>query len=352
MVDYNGYEVTDYIDLKKFGRIYKYGYNSLLSVFMYCFYDENFNFLQYCPRYVPEEFTDINGHPKSVEYVLLEGARYIRLVNEMVRTNFIYTAVPRNINYIVDDTIFDKSSRFLFHGDESIVNLGDSIFGNNDSVLGVSNLIAMYANTTVYNCAFGGTRMAIRGTTTTGYDKFDFSNLVDAIVSGDYTLQEEALTLYDLPSYFSSRLENLKSVDFNKVNIVTLNYGSNDYTGGVGLSKFKEKGIEAISKLQKKFPHLNVVLITPAWRCWLDSDGLFLEDGNTKKYADFTLADYVEADKELAKELNIPIIDVYNIGINKNNWSYFFAPADTTHHDILGRDRLARVISRALTNIA
>lgn len=352
LIDYNGSEVSDYINLKKFGQIYKHGYNSLLAVYVYCFYDENFNLIQYCPRYVPENFSNINGYTKAIEYTLLPEAKYVRICNEMIRTNFKYMAVPRKIVYDVDETILDKSSKFLFHAKENIVNFGDSIFGNDDSSSGVSNLIALYTNSTVYNCAFGGTRMIARTSTTTGYDKFDFSTLMDAIISNDYSSQEEAISLYNLPSYYSKRLETLKSVDFEKINIVTLNFGSNDYIGGISISKFIEKYIEVVGKFQEKFPHINVVLITPTWRCWLDEEDLFVEDSNTKEYNGNTLIDFTDAYKQVAQTLNIPLVDVYNIGINKNNWTRFFLTSDTTHHDVLGRDRLARVIARALTLIA
>ena len=194
--------------------------------------------------------------------------------------------------------------------------------------------------------------MVTRGSNDTGYDKFDFSTLVDSIVSGDYSAQESAVASYSMSYYYQDRLNLLKSVDFNKVKIVTLNHGTNDYTASVTPTLFKEKYIEAVSKFQSAFPHINVVIITPTWRCWLNDDKSFNEDGNIRQYSSYTLPDYVNAAEEISKEMNIPFIDVYNIGINKYNWSNFFSDSDTTHQNENGRRKLAQVISRALTLIA
>ena len=340
--------VSDYIDLKDIGQIYKYGVSTLISVYPYCFYDENYKLIKYFPKYSPEKFATINGRTTSIEYPILEGARYMRITHELNFSSFQYVLVPKKYVYKVDASINDNLSEFLFHTEDTIVNFGDSIFGNNNSITGVSNLIAYNMGNTVYNCAFGGTRMAARDSTNTGYDKFDFSTLVDSIVSRDYSVQESAINSFGLPSYYSERINLLKSVDFNKVKIITINHGTNDYTGGTTPSVYKEKYIECVGKLQTAFPHINVVIITPTWRCWLNDDGSFNEDGNSRLYANYTLCDYVDAIGEVSKEINVSLIDLYNIGINKYNWSNFFSESDTTHQNENGRRKIADVISRSL----
>lgn len=68
----------------------------------------------------------------------------------------------------------------------TIVTLGDSIFGYHTGETGVSNLVADGLGCTVINGAFSGTR-AIARSEDSGYNDFDFSTLVDAIVANDYT---------------------------------------------------------------------------------------------------------------------------------------------------------------------
>lgn len=221
-----------------------------------------------------------------------------------------------------------------------IVNLGDSIFGNNDSETGISNLLSNILKCTVYNCAFGGTRAIRRSDNPTGYEEFDFSSLVDSIVSGDFTAQETALTDHgsSMSSVFPNRLQRLKNIDFNKVDIVTFNYGTNDYGGYYVKNNYIEGYTEAIGKLQAAYPNIKVILITPTYRLWYAEDGSFLEDGDTRIGSNnTTLLMVVEDAKTVAANLHIQVIDVYNCGINKFNYSRYFPSNDGTHHNENGR---------------
>ena len=113
---------------------------------------------------------------------------------------------------------------------KKIVNLGDSIFGKTDDETGISKLLGTLTNATVYNCAFGGTMGTDRGDGS-GFEKFDFPNLSNCISTNDYTSLEQALIDDStLPSYFDERVELLKNIDFSDVDIVTFNFGTNDYT--------------------------------------------------------------------------------------------------------------------------
>lgn len=108
---------------------------------------------------------------------------------------------------------------------------GDSIFGENDEDTWLCKQIAKNTNTIVINVAFGGTRMTDRGSTDSGFDQFDFPKLSTSVVSKDWSGQENGLTFSGIPSYYASRLETLKNIDFSDVDIITFNYGMNDYTG-------------------------------------------------------------------------------------------------------------------------
>ncbi len=277
--------------------------------------------------------------------------KYLILIIIILAIIIIALGVVAYKNYIKPAVtpLTDAQTRHIFRADNVIVNLGDSIFGNNDSDTGVSNLISEYTGATVYNCAFGGTRMVRRKSRDTGYDLFDFSFLVDSIVSGDYKEQEKALLKHILPVYYKPRIDRLKDTDFKTVDIVTINYGTNDFMGGgAHIESFKQTALESISKFQTAFPNVKVVLITPTWRCWLNEDGTMKYDSNERENNGKTLVDFCKADEEIAKELNISFIDVYNIGINKHNWKYYFNGSDTTHQDINGRKRVADVIARGL----
>ena len=161
----------------------------------------------------------------------------------------------------------------------TIVTLGDSIFGMVTGDTGVSNLIAAGLGCTVINGAFGGTR-AIARTEDSGYNDFDFTALVDAIIANDYSAQEAALTDHSMSSTIAPQLASLKTADFSKADIVTLNYGTNDYTGYHEVESFISGYEEAIGKLMAAYPQLDVVLITPTYRMMYADDRIFCDDYN------------------------------------------------------------------------
>lgn len=230
----------------------------------------------------------------------------------------------------------------------TIVTLGDSIFGYRTGETGVSNLVAEGLGCTVINGAFSGTR-AVARSEDSGYNDFDFSALVDAIAANDYTAQETAITDHSMSEQIQGQLANLKSADFSKVDIVTMNYGTNDYTGYFIKDTFVSGYKEAIGKLQAAWPQLEVVLLTPTYRMWYAEDGSFSEDGDTHTGHDgSTLPEIVEMVKQIAADLHIRCIDAYNIGIGKHNYSHYFSTTDGVHHAENGRRRLAERIVREL----
>lgn len=259
----------------------------------------------------------------------------------------------------IDETLYNKN---LFSG-KTIVNFGDSIFGNNDSDTSTSNEIAKHLKATVLNCGFGGTRMSDSRGSNREWSNFDAPNLINAVVNGDFSAQENAISQGlpgGTPGYFAYRLRDLKAINFNDVDIITLNQGTNDYTSGVAIDNndnledlTKYKGaIRYITKnILSKYPHIDIFLVSPTWRYWKKSDGSFDYDSNEYKVSGtelHNLRDYAIAMREVAEELNIKFIDCYNIGINKYNCSLYFPSDDGTHHNEFGRAKLGEHIARQL----
>ena len=116
---------------------------------------------------------------------------------------------------------------------KKIVNFGDSIFGKRRPPEDISTYIAEYTGAEVYNIGFGGCRMSEQ-LSYPHFDMFSMYRLADSVAGADYSLQEESFS-YDpldeaLPAYFSEALKTLESIDFSKADIITIAYGTNDYT--------------------------------------------------------------------------------------------------------------------------
>ena len=292
--------------------------------------------------------------PDKVQYMVInarKSASSFTPTLQKVHSGYLEN-IPDEIDRRIKAATDDLKQRFSLAG-RTIVTFGDSIFGNVSGETGVSANIAAETGATVINCAFGGTRMTQgnRGGSNVGYNSFDFPSLVDSILKEDFSVQDTARNGGGLPAHYKGNLEALKTVDWDKVDVVTMNYGTNDYTSNVSLETLKDEAVSNIGALMNKFPHITFILITPAWRFWYKSDGSYDEDSTSRLYNENNLVAFCNKSKDIANLLNIPCVDVYNIGIGRFNYSYYFNETDGTHHDTNGRKRLADYISRQLVTI-
>ena len=248
-------------------------------------------------------------------------------------------------------TEFINNNHYL--KDKVIVNFGDSIFGNPPEKADISSKLAEITGAKVYNCAFGGCRM---GKHSEGYTDFSMYALADAVATGDFSKQDASLLKVDI-GRASKHLENLKGLDFNTVDIITIAYGTNDFTGDLAVDD-AENPINtgtfggalrySIETLLTAYPHLKVFVCTPIWRFWL-TNGAFDSDSDTKTISGKKLTDFVEKAKEICKEYHIPCIDnYYELGFNKFNRSQYFPTTDGTHPNDTGRKLIAEHIANKL----
>lgn len=240
---------------------------------------------------------------------------------------------------------------------KTIVNMGDSIFGIFNPPFDISTYLSENTGATTYNCGFGGSSMATHVQTET-YAKFSFWKLIDAIVSGDFSEQETAMSLssWTKPASYRLRLDTLKAIDFNDVDILTIAHGTNDFTYGYALDNTENN--EDVStylgalryslrKLMTAYPKLRIFVCTPIFRTWIDTDGkpIHYSDDVTQRdlggYSELTYKDYMDGLKSVADEYNIGYIDNYHIGINRYNRLNYFDDNDGAHPKIEGRKLIA-----------
>ena len=244
-----------------------------------------------------------------------------------------------------------------------IANFGDSIFGKRRPPEDISTKLAELTGATVYNCGFGGCHMSNHWAST--YNAFSMCNLVDAIVSKDWTSQDTAIAETSsnvVPSYFSEALEILKGLDFSKVDIVTIAYGTNDFTAADALDNSenaydKESFAGAlrysIETLLTAYPNLKIFVCSQTYRFWMDDFYVFTEDSDTHQNTNgVKLTDFVAKTEEIAKAYHLPFIDnYYGLGFNKFNRTEYFlnsqgAVTDGTHPNTVG----CRLIAEHMAN--
>lgn len=220
---------------------------------------------------------------------------------------------------------------------------GDSITGKY-TTKSIPEMMSELYGCTVYNCGFPGTRASTRDTT--DYQYFDFDALADAVVSGDYTDQEEHLS--GVVPIFSTRLNTLESIDFTKVTNAYFFYGTNDFNGSKSISYTCNGLISGITKILTAYPNITPVVITPMFRFKVENNEVIFMDEWTNG-ADKTLVDYAEGIVEAAKDNYIPVINLYEkLGITKQNYTKYFDISDGTHPSETGIQYVGKSIAKML----
>ena len=257
-----------------------------------------------------------------------------------------------NVETTIKNAIGSVNTTFTNRG-YTIVNMGDSLFGNFRDATSISNYLANSTGATVHNCGFGGCRMSGHYAP---WSAFSMYKLADAIVTGDFTEQEANATHSDAPEYFVETVNLLKSIDFSTVDIITINYGVNDFTSGQGLASdtFNFDTYEgslkySIEKILAKYPNIRIVLVTPCFSYWLEN-GAYSKDSDTYTIAGRKLTAFVDKCKEVAGKYHLPVVDTYNeLGVNKFNCTHY--SNDGIHPTEDGRKAIAKLMSKTIAGM-
>ena len=241
-----------------------------------------------------------------------------------------------------------------------IVNFGDSIFGNFRAPEDISSYLSDITGAKTYNVAFGGCRMGEHKLPQ--FDRFSMYRLASSVVSRDFSLQDESFSYEPigeaLPDYFKGSLETLKSIDFRTVDIITIAYGTNDYTAKMPLDNANDRcDIKSfggalrysIETLREAFPKIKIVICSQLYRFWRDSDGNFTEDSDTRVLGGHKFSDFMRKTKEIADEYGLYYLDNYNgSGICKKNIDVCFSKTDGSHPLPAGRIMIAQNMAKEL----
>lgn len=353
LVDDSGQNASDYIELTNLYDIArvvpnttKYGLGSI------CYYTASKQFI--APRVQPGtdySFSIYNG--ETVAWLSIDktvaNAKYVRFCGENNR-NYKYWVVYN----APQASVLDDYSKYKLLG-KKIVNFGDSIFGLTRPPKDVSSYLANITGATVYNAGFGGCEMSNHADA--NYNPFSMCNLADAIATGTWTAQESAASASGMPAYFAETVAMLKSLDFSKIDIATIGYGTNDWNNGTQLdggtntdkTYYADALRYSIETLLTAYPNLKIFVCTQTYRFFMNASYEFVDDCTTHTNSQGkTLTDFVDKTIEVANAYNIPYIDNYHIGINKFDRSYYFYSTDSTHPMPIGNQLIAENMANKL----
>lgn len=220
---------------------------------------------------------------------------------------------------------------------KKVLCLGDDLMGN-DRTDGVPFYLAEYSGATVYNGGIARSGFA-RRTTSSANVCFDLPNLLDAMVSGNWSVQEtQAESVRNSTpayGYFVDTVALLKTINFSEIDVITLAYGSIDWSDGKKADYVISELKASIDKIQLNFPEMRILVVTPVWRYF--TMGSSSGDDYTGYGEGFTLREWAKKIEDASKEKHISVLNAYeNMPLSYNSASTYFdkssSTADGLHH--------------------
>jgi hypothetical protein len=231
---------------------------------------------------------------------------------------------------------------------KNIVFMGHSLVGNANPPYDIPSIINSMIGSDAKNCAFGGSTVSRHENA--DYDKFALYNLVDAIISNDFTGQESALP--NVPAIYADHLAVLETIDFSNVDILVFCSVENDIRNAKAISnpnnpEDTDTVIGAynyvLRRMMTQYPNLSIFLCSPHYEYYTETS----QDSDTYTNSlGLKASDYTEAMDEMAHKKEIPFIDIYNIGVNKYNWNTYLD--DGFHFTEKGKILFSRVITKLI----
>lgn len=234
-----------------------------------------------------------------------------------------------------------------------MVVLGDSIFAQTDHLISVSDRIQRRSGRDVLGGSFGGTcaaRQNVQNSMDFDWDILSMAVLARAVVSEDFSAQQSVRPLEPATYYFEETVDKLDRVDFDRVKILLMVYGMNDYHCGIPVEDAEDPMSETtyagalrtvLQLLQKRYPELRIILVTPTYSWYLDL-GISCEEFDT---GGGILEDYVEKELEIAREYGVEILDLYHDFYTHEtleDWKEY--TRDGVHPNEAGMEKIAATI--------
>lgn len=238
-----------------------------------------------------------------------------------------------------------------------VVILGDSLMGQCRDETSVAQLLGERLGRPVFNGAFGGTCMALQEQELSDNYSMELLNMVNlskAIAAEDFGAQQTVRSKREITDYFGDTVDELSAIDFQKVEILILAFGINDYHAGIAPDNEQNPLDEStyggalrsvLTTLRECCPDMRIVLVTPTF-AWYRSQKVTCEEYKT---GDAYLEEYVEEMRAVAQEFEIEVIDLYHDLYPHEEWEdWKLYTEDGLHPNEDGRRLIADKLAACL----
>lgn len=239
-----------------------------------------------------------------------------------------------------------------------IVVLGDSIMGECRDETSIPAQLSELLGEKVFNGAMGGTclsRQDREKRLAYGKDSFSMAALSKSIIAEDFGVQQALRIREPATEYFPEIINALEKLDFDKVEILIIGHGLNDYHSASAITDetapyneytFTGALKSIIEELRRQYSDMRIILVTPTYT-WYTAQGLTCEEYDT---GNGFLEGYVEAELTLAGELDVEIIDLYHDFYSTEEWEDWKKyTKDGVHPNDTGRSMIAWRLAQYLS---
>lgn len=206
----------------------------------------------------------------------------------IIDENINVDSEPEDFVFFMDPSRLEGNN---YDGNFDILILGNDTVAYDKGGTNIAELIEEQTDANVYNCAFSGSLMGAKSSTRDEIltvfpaDAFCFFWLSDSIQTNNWQLQEDAIELlsdeYDKEHYIQV-LNELKSIDFNKIDLLLIYYDGHDFLEGRPMSShlsiYEITTIEggftgSYERYPINYPYMQHMLIAPTFCYVINEDG-------------------------------------------------------------------------------
>lgn len=277
----------------------------------------------------------LNGKQNPYKLTITNEQAYILVVN--------YT------DYEDTDCVIKQVPKLLDWSNMNVVCFGDSLteFKGFDGAR-YTDWLTAFTGANIYNLGWGGSRLSSRTTTTltpsSAYEAqaaFDVNEWVHACMNNDFSIQDAAQSYnYSTNRVMATMMKLAKSIDWTKVDVITIFAGTNDFASDVKIDTIKAAMNRIVQDILSAYPHIKVYWFTPIVRYMGSSIESRTESNWSDNYqngAKYTLKELVSEIISFCNDKKTPCCDMYStLGWNEYNFAEYFtqegdSPMDNTH---------------------
>lgn len=231
-----------------------------------------------------------------------------------------------------------KRAGHVYDDETVILCLGNDPFSNNIEEDGLAGQISDLTGATVYNGAFPNSTLSVKNEYYNESDERGISDafclpyVVDAICSGDFSLQETIWERHRSDGFTSRKaLDTLKMMDYNNLDVICIFYDYTDYNvlrpvedPNAPLSIITYTGAlrYSIQKLQETYPYARIIVMSHYYDTAEFEEGTVYDPG-TMNMGNGTLVHYLLKQIDVCTELSVSIVDNFYGSINQDNYQQY-----------------------------